>query len=418
MRSATEHGERPGVLVPALMLALFATILGASDWPQLLGPNRDGVIPGDPIEAWPSSGPRLAWSQPIGAGFAGPAVAGGRVLLFHRIGAEEILQAFDHETGKTLWRSAAATGYRDDFGFDEGPRAVPVIADGEVFTVGAEGTLSAWSLADGSRKWRRDTRADFGAPKGFFGVAASPIVIDRNVLLNVGGKNAGIVAFDRVSGNTVWQATDDEQSYSSPTLAEIGGKPAALFFTREGLLAIDPATGEVICRFAHKTRIRSSVNAATPLAVGNRVFLSAEYGAGAVTLELPSRRGATPEVVWTNGNALNNHYATSVHRNGVLYGFHGRQEGSPALRAVAFDSGKILWSEERFGAGSILRSGDRLLVLTEDGELLLAEASPDRFKPLARSRILDGVVRAYPAAAGGRLFARGPKKLVAVELTR
>ena len=401
----------------ALAIALLPTAAVGSDWPQLLGPNRDGVIPGKAIEAWPASGPKVAWTREVGAGFAGPAVAGQRVLVFHRIGGQEVLDALDAATGKSLWRSQTPTRYRDDFGFDEGPRAVPVVAGDRVITVGAEGALTAWRLADGVRLWQRDTRADFSVRKGFFGVATSPLVAEGVVLMNVGGQQAGIVGFDLESGKTIWQSTSDEQSYSSPTIASIAGRPSALFFTREGLVAVAPSSGEVVARFAHKTRIRSSVNAATPVVVGQRVFLSAEYGVGAVLLNLPTERGAEPEPVWQSRRALNNHYATSVHHEGVLYGFHGRQESGAALRAVALDSGEVLWSEERYGAGSILLTGDRLLVLSEEGELTLALASPEQFRPLARARILDGVVRAYPAVANGRLFARGPRALVALELT-
>ena len=404
-------------VLAGLLASLLATApAAASDWPQLLGPTRDGVAPGEPVRPWSASGPKVLWSFDVGAGLAGPAVAGDSVLVFHRIGNREVLTSLERGTGKERWQSAYATSYRDDFGFDEGPRAVPVVSEGRVFTLGAQGRLTCFELASGMQLWQRDTRADFAVRKGFFGVATSPIVVRDRVLVNVGGQGAGIVAFDRATGRTVWQKTDDEQSYSSPTLAQVGGRRAVLFFTREGLLAVEPASGEVMMRFAHKTRIRSSVNAATPLVVGTRVFLSAEYGAGAVLLELGAA-GSEPAVIWRGARSMNNHYATAVHRDGVLYGFHGRQESRAALRAVDFATGEVRWSEDRFGAGAVLLSGDRLVVLREDGELLLVAAEPGAFRVLARAQVLDSVTRAYPALADRVLYARDPRRLVAVDLS-
>ncbi len=405
-------------LLAGLVLAGVAVPATAQDWPQLLGPERDGTIPGPALEAWPDTGPPELWSRDVGAGFAGPAVARGRVLLFHRRGSEEVLEAFAAATGETLWRGSTTTRYRDDFGFDDGPRVVPVVAGERVFTVGASGVLTAWALGDGALLWQRDTRSEFDVPKGFFGVATGPLVVGNRLLMNVGGRGAGIVAFEAATGETLWQVADDEQSYASPQRITLGGRPAALFFTREGLVAIDPADGGELLRFAHKTRIRSSVNAAAPVVVGQTVFLSAEYGAGAVLLELPGVIGGAPQTKWQSENALNNHYATSVHRSGVLYGFHGRQERGPDLRAVDHATGEVLWSERRFGAGSVLRSADRLLLLLESGALVLAEASRDAYRELARAQILEGTVRAYPAISGDRLFARGGSTLRAWKLRR
>lgn len=407
--------QRSHLLATLLLLLAATPTAHAADWPQLLGPSRDGAIPPPLIEPWPDAGPKKLWSLEVGEGFAGPVVAGNRVLLFHRRGGAEVLEALDVRTGKTVWRGASPTRYRDDFGFNGGPRAAPVVAGDQVFTHGAEGVLTAWRLGTGEQLWQRRTLQELGHnAKGFFGAAASPLVTDKLVLLNVGGKGAGVVAFDRATGKTVWHTGDDEASYSSPTFGTFAGHRAALFFTREGLLALAPDEGTVLGRFAHKTRIRSSVNAATPLMLGDdRVFLSAAYGAGAVLLDVS---GAQPKPIWASDEAMTNHYATAIAYDGFLYGYHGRQEGSPALRCVEVATGNVRWSQDRFGAGSILRSGDRLLVLREDGQLLLVAADPSRFRVLSQARILDGEARAYPAVADGRLFARDDRRLVAVEL--
>ena len=148
------------------------------------------------------------WRRDVGAGFSGPVVADGRVILFHRILNREIVEAFDSQTGDSIWQYAYPTDYRDDFGFDEGPRAVPVIANGAVYTFGAQGQLHAIDFETGARLWSVDTMEQFDVPKGFFGQGGSPLVEDGRVIANVGGRVAGIVAFDQDSGEVLWTATD------------------------------------------------------------------------------------------------------------------------------------------------------------------------------------------------------------------
>ena len=398
----------------AVIVAAAAGHVAAQDWPQFLGPGRDGRYTGPPLaESWPGGGPTQLWSRPVGAGFAGPAVAGGRVILFHRLGGREVVEALDAGTGDTVWRYDYATSYRDDFGFDEGPRSVPVVHDGRVYTFGAQGQLHAVDLETGSGVWRVDTHARYGVRKGFFGAAGSPLVEDGRVIANVGGRRGGIVAFDAATGDELWTATTHEASYSSPAAGTFGGRRLALVFTRTGLVGLDPATGEVRFENRWRSRLGASVNAATPLVVGDRVFISASYGTGAALLRVD---GGTLAEEWSGDDSMTNHYATAVIHDGVLYGYHGRQEYSPSLRAVDLRSGAVRWSEDRFGAGTVTLAGGLLVILRESGELMLAEATPEALRPLARARILPGVVRAYPALADGRLYARNTDTLVAVDL--
>jgi outer membrane protein assembly factor BamB len=404
------------LVVIASLMAIAATA-AAEDWPQFLGPGRNAVYNGPPLaESWGAQGPRVAWRKTVGAGFAGPVVVQGRVILFHRIGNEEIVDSIDVRTGAAQWRFAYPTSYRDDFGFDEGPRAVPVVADGVIYTFGAEGQLHAIDLAKGTRIWNVDTRQRFEVPKGFFGAAGSPLVEDGRVIANVGGPKAGIVAFEAKTGKVLWTATDAGASYSSPVGATIAGRRYAIFFTRAGLAGLDGATGQILFQRPWRARIAASVNAATPVVVGDLIFLSAQYGPGAGVLRL---EGSTLTPLWTSDDALSNHYATSVHRDGILYGFHGRQEFGQSFRAVELRTGKVRWSEERFGAGTVILAGDRLVILRENGELVLAAASPDGFKPIARGKILMGTVRAYPALSDGFLFARNvDDTLISVDLRK
>jgi outer membrane protein assembly factor BamB len=381
--------------------------LAAKDWPQFLGPERNGVYSGPPLAtSWPASGPRKVWQKQVGEGFAGPVVAANHLILFHRIAKEEIVEAFDARTGSPQWRSAYPTAYRDDFGFDEGPRATPVVADGRVYAFGAEGKLTALDLETGRVIWTDDTRR-FGVRKAFFGAAGSPFVEDGRVITNIGGslagKEAGIVAFKADTGAVLWTATNHEASYSSPVGATLDGKRVVVFLTRQGLVGLDPATGAIRFQRLWRSRSAASVNAATPLVIGDSIFISATYETGAALVRV---KGSDLSPVWSSDDVMSNHYATSVYSNGYLFGFHGRQEFSPSFRAVDLKAGKVMWSMDRFKAGTVLLAGERLLIMRETGELVLAAASPQEYRVLAQAQIVPPTVRSYPALADGFLYAR------------
>jgi outer membrane protein assembly factor BamB len=386
------------------ILAAVAVTLSAADWPQYLGPERNGVYKGPPIaDTWGATGPKVVWRKTIGQGFAGPAVAGNRVLIFHRVKNEEVLESLDPATGTSQWRYAYPTTYRDDFGFDAGPRAVPVVADGVVYTFGAEGQLHAIDLLKGTRLWSVDTRTQFQVKKGWFGAGGSPLVENGRVIANIGGEKAGIVAFDAKKGTVLWTATQDGASYSSGVGATLGGRRLGVFLTKEGLVGLDPATGQIAFQQRWRSRADASVNAASPVVIGDQIFVSAEYGPGAAVLQVAGSK-LTP--LWSSDEVLSNHYATSIYYNGTLYGFHGRQEYGQSFRAVDFKTGKVLWSQEQFRAGSVILAGDRLVILRESGELMIAPASPQAFRPTAKAQVLRGVARPYPALADGFLYVR------------
>jgi outer membrane protein assembly factor BamB len=387
----------------------------ASDWPQFLGPNRNGVYPGaDLAGSWPKEGLAVLWQRSIGLGFSGPAVVGGKVVIFHRLSDNERVECLNRADGKTLWHFEYPTAYRDDFGFDEGPRATPAIAGGRVYTLGAEGALHCLDLETGTRRWSLPVGSPLHPSKGFFGIASSPLVVGDKVLVNLGaGAGSGIVAFQMDTGAVVWKATDDEASYSSPTTAMLGGKLEAVFLTRSGLVVVEPATGKVQWTLPWRSRSHASVNAATPLVIEDKIFLSASYETGAVLLKVS---GGKLERLWASDEALSNHYATSVCRDGFLYGFHGRQEFGPSLRCVELRTGQVRWSQEHFEAGTILLAGDKLVVLRENGQLLLVAASEHGYHELAQAQVLGSGVRAYPALAGGCFFARDKNKLICLDL--
>jgi outer membrane protein assembly factor BamB len=408
---------RRTVAILAFLLLVKVSSVPAEDWPQFLGPARNGSYSAsDVAESWPKEGPQTLWKKDVGQGFSSPVVQGGRLILFHRIGNRERVDCLDVKTGRELWTFDYPTTYRDDFGFDEGPRATPTIDGNRVYTFGAEGVLHCLDLTTGKKIWSVETHQKFHAEKGFFGAAGSPLVEGRAVLLNVGGTaGAGLVAFEKDTGKVLWTATNDEASYSSPVSASLDGVRHALFFTRSGLVDVDPATGHLHFEFPWRARIRASVNAAVPLVIGNWIFLSASYQTGAVLLQWT---GSGVKKLWSSDDVLSNHYATSVYNEGYLYGFHGRQEYGPSLRCVELKTGKVQWSQEDFKAGTVTLAGSRLLVMRESGELLVAAASPKEFRVSARVQLLPATVRAYPALAAGCFYVRNEKILICVNLKK
>ena len=416
-------------VVAALVALGVGLAVQPQDWPQILGPSRDGVYAGPPLaDRWAAAGPRVVWRKAVGHGLSGPVVAGGRVILFQRVGNREVVEAMNAETGATEWRYDYPTTYRDDFGFDDGPRAVPVVAGGVIYTYGAEGQLHAVNATNGQHLWHVDAMRKYHVPKNFFGAGGSPVVDDGRVIANVGGPTAGIVAFDAKTGRELWSATNDGASYSSGVMTTVDNQRVALFLTRAGLVGVVSSTGAIVLQRAWRSRSASSVNAASPLVIGDRLLVSAEYGPGAGVFRinggtLPFDSGSGhPEQgrgvaeLWSSNDVLSNHYATSVHRDGILYGYHGRQELGPSLRAVELATGKVRWTVDGFRAGSITLAGDKLILMRESGEVVMAEATPQRFHPLTSAQVLPATVRALPAIAGGFLYVRNDETLVCLDL--
>jgi outer membrane protein assembly factor BamB len=398
-------------------LLLSVAPLRADDWPQFLGPNRDGHSQERGLlDAFPKIGPAILWRRDIGEGYGGPVIAGHRLILFHRVGDEEVVEALSADAGKPQWKFAYPTSYRDQLGKGNGPRSTPTIIGDKIVTLGAEGTLLCLTLTDGKKLWSRSLTKEYKTPLGYFGVATSPVVEQNLVLVNVGGKNAGIVAFDLESGKEVWKATNDPPSYASPVVCTIDGARLAVFFTRTGAVVLDPKTGAVHYQKRWRARYDASVNAATPLIIGNLAYFSTSYETGSLLLKL--RKDGADEL-WTDENVMSNHYNTCIHDNGYLYGFDGRQEATPRFRCVDLKTKKVMWDKERFGCGTMILADGKLIVLTESGDLRLVKATPTAFNELAQVHLLDAApCRAQIALANGRLYARDQRKLVCVELKK
>ena len=388
-----------------------------ADWPQMLGPERTGVTVDSGLAgSWPAAGPPTSWRQRVGQGFAGPAVKDGGVILFHRVGDEEVVERLNLADGSKEWAYRYPSEYRDGYSSDYGPRAVPTISDGRVYTLGADGALRCVDFFTGKEIWSEEARKNFGAGKGFFGMACGPLVEGGSVLLSIGGANgAGVVALDKRNGKLLWKSTDQEADYSSPRMAELRGRRLALFFLREGLFGLRPETGEVAFKFRWRARMHASVNAATPVVIGNRILLTSSYGTGDNLLEVEEDFGLRS--VWA-GDSFSSQYATPMHRDGLLYGLAGRHDSREGTspRCVELATGEALWTKEGMKAAAMIMAGEDLLVLRESGELVRFKATREEPEIGGRAQILGTGVRAQPALADGRFLARDTRMLVCVDL--
>ena len=306
------------------------------------------------------------------------------------------------------------TRYVDDFSFDNGPRATPLIADGRVFTLGADGDLRAWDLATGKGLWDRNVNKDYGVAKGYFGCASSPLVAGGRLLLNVGAKGAGVVAFDPATGKELWKAADDPVSYSSPVLARSAGKSWPCSSPGPGCWRSRPRRA----RCASATR--SGRGPRRPSARPRRS--SPATGSSCPPLMEPgpscwTSKGGRPRRCGPANDILSCHYNTPLLVKGHLYGIDGRQEGGQAgLRCVEWDTGKVKWTKEAFGCAGLIHADGLVIACPENGDLVLIDPSPGGYKELARATVLESPVRALPALAGGRLFVRDGKKVLALEV--
>lgn len=402
------------------LTALWAVVgnaVDAADWPQFLGPHRTGVTSEEGLaEGWPNEGPPVLWRKSVGQGYAGAAAEDGRAVLFHRVGESEVLDCVNADDGSAIWSHRYPATYRDGYNPDYGPRAVPTISGGNVFSMGANGSIRCLDFKTGGEVWAVEAAGKFGARTSFFGLACSPLVEGDSVMLSIGGANgAGVIALDRRDGKLLWKATDQEADYSAPAMATLHGRRVALFFLREGLFGLDPKTGGTAFKFRWRARIHASVNAATPIAVGNRIFLTSSYNTGDNLIDVTKDNGL--KSVWA-GDAFSSQYATPIHEGGRLYGLAGRHDSrvGTSPRCVDLATGKILWSKDGLKAAAMIMAGKTLLVLRESGELVRFKATPEEPSITGRAQILGTGVRAQPALADGRFLARDTRAFVCVDL--
>lgn len=397
------------------------------DWARFLGPTGDAHTSETPLRARLGPiGPPVVWETPKGEGYATPAVIGGRVFLFHRLGRQETLTAFDALTGKRLWNAAHPTAYFDRYGYGGGPRCQPVGDAGHVVSYGVEGVLSVHEPATGKLLWRRDLLAELRGTPGFFGVGATPLLDDGRLVVHAAaGDGSRILALDPDTGKTLWSAsTPWGAGYASPVPVARHGRRFLLVFAggesrppTGGLLCLDPATGKILGQFPWRARRFESVNASTPLVIGSQVFVSECYGMGGALLDLLPDGSLRP--VWTS-RALGTHFMTAIHRDGFLYGVDGHGPYNAPLVCVDLKTGKERWRTEpewplkvgpesvrRMPArASLLQTADgRCLALGEFGHLAWLDLNPAAYREVDRAQLFAAEQTwSMPALSRGLLY--------------
>ena len=404
--------------ITALSFFAFSTsTLLAGDWPQILGPNRDGRAAADEklADSWPKDGPTVLWQRQVGGGFSGLAVAGNTAVLFHRVDDDEVVEALDTLTGKPKWQDGSPTKFSSGFSDDQGPRCVPVIQGDRVFVFGAQGTLRCLDLKSGKQIWKRDTHTEFKAPEGYFGAGSTPIAIGDKLLVNVGAgrSGAGVVAFEMATGKDVWKAVADDASYSSPVLATVDGNKHAIFVTRLKTVSLDPDSGKVRFEFPFGKR-GPTVNGASPIVLDGNLFVSAHYGVGAVFAKIGP---TSADEKWNSDDLISSQYMTPLVHEGLLFGIHGQERVEDSeLRCLDPRSQKVLWSKPSFGFGTLIAADGKMLMQTTDGELILWKPDSRSYQELARARVFRSTTRALPALSNGRLFVRDSRTLKCLQV--
>jgi outer membrane protein assembly factor BamB len=445
-----QRSPRRAVFLSAVLVALGAGAAWADDWPQWLGPKRDGVWRETGlVEKFPSGGPKVRWRAPLGQGYAGPAVANGKVYVMDRVlakGAQQPASGFakptldgkervlclDEASGRVLWTHEYPCTYR--IAYPGGPRVTPAVADGKVYTLGAMGDLYCLEADSGKPVWSKNFMRDYDAPAQMWGFAAHPLVDGKKLICLVGGKGSIAVAFDKDTGKELWRALEaDEQGYCPPVIYDVGGTRQLIIWHPEAVNGLDPETGKVYWTVPFFSKAGLSIP--MPRLDGDRLFITAFYN-GSLMLKLDQAK-PTATVLWKGKgrgekpsltDALHSIMPTPFIQDGYIYGVCSYGE----LRCLKADTGERVWAtfdattgkEVRWGNAFLVPQSDRFWLFNEQGDLILAKLTPKGYEEISRAKILEPtnmmagrpVVWSHPAFANKCVFARNDKEIVCVSV--
>ena len=345
------------------------------------------------------------WRQPIGGGYASFVVADGHAFTIEQRRQQEVVTAYNVVSGRELWAHGWDASFREALGGD-GPRACPTWHDGRVYALGAAGELRSLDAETGKRIWSRNILSDNGAQNLQWGMAAAPLVVDGKVIVLPGGSaGKSVVAYDERTGEPAWKVLDDVQAYTSPMLVSLAGKRQILVVSARRILGLNVEDGSLIWEYPWVTGMDISV--AQPIVIGeNRVFISASYGHGAAVIEVaPADKGFRAQQVWANGR-IKNKFSTSVLYEGYLYGLD-----EAILACMDAATGELKWKGGRYGYGQVLLASGHLVLTTEEGDVVLVKATPERHEELARFTAISGKTWNVPAISDGYLLVRNAQEM-------
>jgi len=366
----------------------------AASWPRWRGPDANGVSSESGWSTdWPEGGPKRLWRAHVGRGYSAVAVAGGRVYTMGNRNGTDTVWCLDAGKGTVVWKHSypcAGKSY-------PGPRATPTVEAGRVYTLSRDGQVFCLDAEKGTVVWSKNVAAATGARPPTWGFASSPVVEGDLLLLNV--SSAGTALF-KTTGKVAWKSPPGKSGYATPVVFDAGGRRCAAIFSAKSLVVVDVKTGRKLWSYPWKTSY--DVNAADPIVLGDKMFISSGYKHGCALLQFG--RG-TPRLVYQNGN-MQNHFSSSVLYKGHLYGSSGNVNSNAALVCIDFRTGQVKWSKRGFKMTSLMIADGKLVILTQNGLLAVAEATPAGFKPLAQAKVMKGTCWTVPVLAGGKIYCR------------
>ena len=414
--------------IVVLLVLLVSAALGgqaAADWTQWGGPGRNFNSPSTGLaSSWPAGGPRRLWSRPLGEGHSSILAEGGRLYTMYRPAAaapgrratEELVVALDAATGKTIWEFKYPAPL-DGLNFTEGagPHGTPLIAGNRIFATSSRRELFALDKATGQRVWSHDLYKEFGQQDLDRGYEPSPLLVNGNVVVTMGGPGQAVAAFNPQTGALVWKNGTFESAPASPMLIDVDGQTQLLVFGGDRIVGMNPANGGTLWSHPHKTDW--GLNISTPVwsAADHLLFISSAYGTGSRVLEVRQAAGKTTVVEKWASNRMRVHIGTVIRLGDYVYGSSG-DFGPAFLSAVDMRSGKIVWQDRSFARAQLLHADGKTIVLDEDGNLGLVTLSPQGLKVLARATILQNLAWTPPTLAGTTLYVRDRRTMAAYEL--
>lgn len=400
----------------AVLAGCLGTALGAQapagDWPQFRGPARSGISQETGLlSQWPANGPPLVWSvKGLGAGYGSMSLSGDRLFVQGLRDAQSFVSALSRGDGKTLWSKSLGPGRTNEQG--DGPRATPTVDGDRLYVLTEMGDLACLK-SDGTAIWQRNILKDFGGSNPHWLLSESPLIDGSNVIVSPGGRDAGIVALDKMTGKTVWtsKGLSDQAAYSSAVLATIGGVKTIMNFTATAAVGVRASDGKLMWRNAGAAN--DTANIAMPVLAGDKVFFSSAYGAGGSLLGLRAAGGEVRAQEIYHTADMQNHHGGMVLLNGYLYGYH-----NSILACIELATGTTMWRSRGVGKGSIVAAEGHLYIVGENRDVALVEASPKEFILKGKFQVSDesAPTWAYPVVAGGRLYVRNQGTLSAYDI--